>query len=482
MAEWRVAPVVMIVLLLSGVVLADAPVASGGGRAMRFDMADGTVITGRCDGEAIAIRVAQGDVLTVPIVELTGLTVGGSDVPEAKAKPGERQGTVRAGGMTLVGTITVKQFQITSLYGHISANLSQVRRIRPVALHVVAQADPVDMWVVTLRDKSRLKCTAASPLRVQTPYGAVVVPLVQIQQARFSATGKSVRIVCHNSDRFIGTLPPKATISLKTDKGQVVLAAEKIAIVNHSSVMLDLKLGKGITMTLIRIPAGTFTMGSPVTEKGRKSNEGPQREVTISKPFYLGVTEVTQAHWKAIMDTDPSHCKGANRPVERVSWDDAVACCKALSKKTGRTVRLPTEAEWEYACRAGTTTPFHTGQTISTDQANYNARHTYGNGRKGVVHDKTLAVGSFKPNAFGLHDMHGNVLEWCADWYGEKYYAQADTCNPKGPASGSYRIFRGGSWSNYPTTCRAAFRSWLTQNLCNDNNGFRVVVESGSRR
>ena len=480
MATWPVAAAVMIVVLPLGAALTDEPAARSGGRALRFDLADGTVITGRCEVEAITIRVVQDSVLTVPIAELTELTVGRSDVPEAKAQPGERQGTVRAGRTTLVGTITVKQFQITSPYGRISVKLSQVRRIRPVASHVVAQADPVDKWVVTLRDKSRLKCAAVSPLRVQTPYGAVVVPLGHVQQARFAATGRSVRIQCHNSDRFIGTLSPKATISLKTDKGQVVLAAEKVAMVSHTSMVIELGLGKGITMTLICIPAGTFTMGSPETEKGRKSEEGPQHDVTISKPFYLGVTEVTQAQWKAIMGTDPSRFKGASGPVGRVSWNDAVAFCKALSKKTGRAVRLPTEAEWEYACRAGTITPFHTGETISTDQANYNGRFVYGNGRKGVVRDKPLAVGSFKPNAFGLYDMHGNAWEWCADWYGEKYYAEADTRAPKGPASGGYRVFRGGYWGDYPVSCRAASRHWLNADLCNDGNGFRVVVESGS--
>ena len=249
---------------------------------------------------------------------------------------------------------------------------------------------------------------------------------------------------------------------------------EQAVVKEHYHFTLD--LGKGITMKLVKIPAGTFMMGSSAGEKDRDSDEGPQHKVTITKPFYMGTCEVTQEQYEAITSKNPSYFKGAKNPVGKVSWNDAVAFCKALSDKTGKTVRLPTEAEWEYACRAGTTTPFNTGETISTDQANYDGNYTYGSGRKGVYRKKTIAVGSFKPNAFGLYDMHGNVWEWCSNWYDARTYANANTRDPKGPASGSDRVLRGGAWLSNPRLCRSANRRWYDPDFGDDFFGFRVVV------
>ena len=228
-------------------------------------------------------------------------------------------------------------------------------------------------------------------------------------------------------------------------------------------------------MKLALIPAGKFTMGSPDSEKDHQASEGPQHEVTISKPFYMGAYEVTQEQYEQIMGKNPSNFKGPQNPVETVSWDDAVAFCQALSRKTGRTVRLPTEAEWEYACRAGTTTPFNTGETISTDQANYDGNYIYGNGRKGEYRQKTIAVGSFKPNTFGLYDMHGNVWEWCSDWDGS--YANANAVDPQGPGSVSYRVLRGGSWNYNPQNWRSAYRVRDDPDYRFSNYGFRVSVD-----
>ncbi|MBN2590029.1 MAG: SUMF1/EgtB/PvdO family nonheme iron enzyme [Sedimentisphaerales bacterium] len=231
-----------------------------------------------------------------------------------------------------------------------------------------------------------------------------------------------------------------------------------------------------IGMELIYIPSGEFMMGSPSSEEKRKSDEGPQHRVTISKGFWMGVYEVTQAEYEAVMGSNPSYFKGDNLPVEQVSWNYAVEFCKKLTQKEGKTYRLPTEAEWEYSCRAGTTTPFNTGQTISTDQANYDGNYVYGNGREGIYLKKTTAVGSFQPNAFGLYDMHGSVWEWCQDWYDKNYYSNCPSIDPEGPSSGSSYVLRGGSWFFEPWYCRSAHRSMSSANLLSSSYGFRVVV------
>ena len=231
-----------------------------------------------------------------------------------------------------------------------------------------------------------------------------------------------------------------------------------------SSLTLD--LGRGVTMKLVLIRPGKFVMGSPDSEQGRARNEGPQHEVIITKPFYIGVTEVTQAQYEAVMGTNPSKFKGATNPVETVSWDDAVEFCKKLSEKTGKAVRLPTEAEWEYACRAGSKTGFSFGDADDGlgDYAWYDANSG------GTTHP----VAKKKPNAWGLYDMHGNDFEWCADWYGD--YPKGAATDPQGPASGSSRVLRGGAWTDNPNRCRSADRDHYSPGQLSSCYGFRVVV------
>jgi len=225
-------------------------------------------------------------------------------------------------------------------------------------------------------------------------------------------------------------------------------------------------LGNGVTLEMMYIPGGTFTMENEAKRKANKT----QHKVTLS-PFFMGSYPVTQAQWEAVMGNNPSRFKGANRPVERVSWGDAVEFCEILSRKTGKAYRLPTEAEWEYACRAGTTTPFYFGETITPDWVNYNGNHPYGSA------SKTTDVGTFPPNRFGLYDMHGNVWEWCQDWHGD--YPTGSVTDPTGPDTGSYRVKRGGDWSSTAGSCQSAYRDGDSPDDRDFRIGFRLALSPG---
>jgi formylglycine-generating enzyme required for sulfatase activity len=228
-------------------------------------------------------------------------------------------------------------------------------------------------------------------------------------------------------------------------------------------------------------------MGSPENELERNDSESPQHTVTV-QPFFMGKLTVTQAQWAAVavlekvkidLELDPSNFKGANRPVEQVSWNHAIEFCARLSNKTHKSYRLPSEAEWEYACRAGTTTPFSFGETITTDLANYDGNYTYGSGIKGKYREQTTDVGIFPPNPFGLFDMHGNIWEWCQDeWHQNYNEAPADGCAWITENDNHYRLLRGGSWSDNPENCRSANRYDFNPVFRDFNIGFRVVLVS----
>ena len=229
-----------------------------------------------------------------------------------------------------------------------------------------------------------------------------------------------------------------------------------------------------INYKMVYIPPGTFMMGSPSNEPKRDSDER-QHKVTLTKGFYMGATEVTQGQWKNIIGNNPSSFKGDSLPVEKVSWNDCQEFIRKLNRQEGTDkYRLPTEAEWEYACRAGTTTPFFTGNCISTDQANYDGDHPMPGCSKGRYRKKTLNVASFSPNAWGLYDMHGNVWEWCQDWY-EKRYPSGNITDTEGPSSGLARVLRGGSWSGGARVLRSADRLRNGPDFRYDHIGFRVV-------
>jgi formylglycine-generating enzyme required for sulfatase activity len=260
-------------------------------------------------------------------------------------------------------------------------------------------------------------------------------------------------------------------------------------------------LDNSIHMKLVRIEPGSFVMGSPIGEEGRNNHE-QQHEVEITKPFYIGKYEVTQEEYQKVMNNNPSSFSpnGNDRakvmglqtqrfPVEMVSWNDAKAYCRKLTeleRNTGHITAdmeytLPTEAEWEYCCRAGTQTPFHFGASISAEQANYSANQIFGKGQPGVARGRPVEVGSFPPNAWGLHDMHGNVDEWCEDWYDTTYYPVSPRRDPPGSNKGSIRMLRGGSWSYRPQDCRSALRDGTGADTRLNFAGFRIVLRMWPR-
>jgi formylglycine-generating enzyme required for sulfatase activity len=228
-----------------------------------------------------------------------------------------------------------------------------------------------------------------------------------------------------------------------------------------------------IGMKFVLIPKGAFVMGSPANELGREDDE-VQHQVTINRDFYLGVFEVTQSQYQKVMGENPSEFVGAitsNFPVDSVSWDDAVRFCEELSElpeesKIGRTYRLPTEAEWEYACRAGSKTAYRFGDSPNLiNDFSWYARNSS---------NQTHPVGQKKSNAWGLYDMHGNVMEWCADFNGD--YPQRPVTNPRGPKEGSERIYRGGAWLGAAEQCRSACRNSFTPESGGNSVGLRIAI------
>lgn len=229
-----------------------------------------------------------------------------------------------------------------------------------------------------------------------------------------------------------------------------------------------------VPLELVHIPAGSFIMGSPLTEQGRAADEGPQRKVTLSRDFWMGRFEITQAQWKAVMGVNPSPFRlrpnADSLPADLMNWDHAQQFIDALNKLGLGTFRMPTEAEWEYACRAGTSTAYYWGNDGSQGTL---AKHAWGYSR---AEGKSQVVGRLVPNAWGLYDMSGNVWEWCSDWVGP--YPPGDATDPKGPPTGERKIYRGGSWFNEPEALRSANRhGHPPANAFGINAGLRIVME-----
>jgi formylglycine-generating enzyme required for sulfatase activity len=223
----------------------------------------------------------------------------------------------------------------------------------------------------------------------------------------------------------------------------------------------------GTEIEMVLIPPGKYWRGSGESEVGRSSDEA-RHKVLISKGYWCGKYEVTQGQWKGVMGSEPSYFKGSSTlPVEQVSWEESKIFCE----KTG--MKLLSEAQWEYACRGGTTTPFSFGENINTGQVNYDGDHPYKNGEKGTDRQKTMEVGSFPANGWGLYEMHGNVWEWCEDWYAEKY-PSGEVKDPVNTTTASSRVYWGGGWSYYAWRCRSSIRDWRSAGLRISNLGFRV--------
>ena len=367
--------------------------------------------------------------------------------------------------------------------------VSDIYSLGVTCIHLLTQIEPFDLFDVSENDWVWRDYLQSN---VSNECGEILDKMiVGATKKRFQNVGEILSVIQPTSQRKTQHISPPQISQPQTsqpEKGklftfEVVRVNASGSIVNRrqeSARQIIEDLGNGVSLEMVKIPGGRFLMGSPDTEAERLDKEGPQHYVDVPE-FWMGKYVVTQQQWQAIMGNDPSKFKGKNRPVECVSWNNATEFCQKLSKKTGRDYRLPSEAEWEYACRAGTTTPFYFGETITTELVNYDGKYTYGNEPKGKYREQTTPVGQFPANAFGLYDMHGNVWEWCADeWHNN--YAGAPTDGSVWLNGNKERSpLRGGSWYDLPNYCRSAVRD--TYSVRRDDHffitGFRLVCDGG---
>ena len=383
---------------------------------------------------------------------------------------------------------------------------SDIYSLGVTCIHLLTKIEPVDLFNVSENDWVWRDYLQSN---VSNECGKILDKMiVGATKKRFQNVGEILSVIQPTSQRKTQHIsPPQISQPQRAQPEKGELFTFEVVRVNASGSIVNRRqgsarqkiedLGNGVSLEMVKIPGGRFLMGSPDTEAGRIDREGPQHYVDVPE-FLMGKYVVTQGQWKAIasrtdlkvkldLELDPSRFKEPyknidrwKRPVECVNWYKAVEFCKRLSKLTGRNYRLPSEAEWEYACRAGTTTPFYFGETITTELVNYNGNYTYRNAPKGEYRKQTIPVGQFPANAFGLYDMHGNVWEWCADEWHDNYAGA--------PTDGSVWLnedkdkspLRGGSWAFIPTYCRSAIRiNFFRRDGLNVNSGFRVVCDGG---
>lgn len=344
---------------------------------------------------------------------------------------------------------------------------------RPVLLRLTLRSDGANAAVALAALKGNLSADGVD---------GSIATLIPASAQSFMAKERRITMMYEPDSGNI--LTPIIQVAASGTSGTVTVYVDKLEIFTLEDAFFASEVEPPSTITIslpnlpdgakplemALIPAGTFMMGSPDTEQKRYSHEGPQHQVTITKPFYMGKYEITQAQWKAVMGNNPSTYKGNNLPVDTVSWEDCQTFIQKLNGLGQGTFRLSTEAEWEYACRAGSTTAFYWGEDSSfTEIANYAWYGDYPNGQ-------THEVGLKRPNAWGLYDMSGNLFEWCQDWYGN--YSSSAQIDPTGAVSGSYHVVRGCSWINYPEELRSAYRSYGGPGYWGFCVGFRIVLEN----
>jgi formylglycine-generating enzyme required for sulfatase activity len=338
----------------------------------------------------------------------------------------------------------------------------------------------------TINAQHRVPATPAISPANALPMNDAIVETLQPQKRIFlPANPPNLAKSSNGTTATAVALLPTQITTQAFDFDVVAIQQEKVERRKHSASCFLQSLEADINLEMVWVPGGSFWMGSPDSEAERDSHEAPQHEVTLA-PFYMSRFPITQAQWHAIatqpkiqrsLSLYPANFEGDDRPIEMVSWYDAIEFCARLSQHAGQLYRLPSEAEWEYACRAGTTTPFHFGETLLPDWANYDGNYTYGSGRPGHYRQETTSVGASETaNAFGLADMHGNVWEWCADPWHENYDdAPTDGSVWTSDEGGNYQVLRGGAWYCLPGLCRSAQRHWNQPDVGGSGIGFRVV-------
>ncbi len=303
-----------------------------------------------------------------------------------------------------------------------------------------------------------------------------------MKRRRFLQYAGGAGVVLAVQDRALAFIQPHQSLGLETFEFDVDTVDQTGAIQQrqrHGAQFFSESVEDAQPLEMVAIASGKFVMGATHTERNAHSYDLPRHRVKLPS-FYISKYPITQSQWAAVaalpkvkrdLDPDPSHFRGHERPVESVSWLEAVEFCDRISQYTGRRYQLPSEAQWEYACRAGTQTPFHTGETITSQLADYIGTVTYRAEAVGEYRQSTVPVGHFSPNAFGLHDMHGNVWEWCAD----RWSLDDRRVSRKGPVHRApLRTIRGGGWLDQPDKIRSASRSGYTETALNRTIGFRI--------
>jgi eukaryotic-like serine/threonine-protein kinase len=352
------------------------------------------------------------------------------------------------------------------------------KMVKPLPMHRYAQAQAALTALRSLPHKlpkvqsPAVKSPPPVPLLPTPPVPSIVSAQPALQEMSFVSARveivEQIKVMVTNDPGFWGD--SKQT----KERRRVAREAKAIDTPLLNATYFVESIVAQISMVMVKIPAGQFLMGSPNHEEGHGERESPQHLVSVPE-FFIGQTLVTQAQWQQVMGNNPAGFKGnLQLPVESVNRLDAELFCDRLSQQAGRKYRLPSEAEWEYACRAGSTTPFGYGETITTELANFDGKHTYGHGSQGRLRYRTTPVGYFPPNSFGLYDMHGNLWEWCADhWHSNYLDAPIDGSIWQG-TSGSH-VLRGGTWNGGPRSCRSACRVKSDTYARVNYTGFRVV-------